>query len=161
MNSAVDDALTTPRLQLRLQSTESMLAQLDALSPEDRAQVSPEWLAQLRSQPPSLWTHGFALVLRETGAVVGTAAYKGPPADGTVEIAYAIDAPHRGRGYAKEAAQALVRYAAGEGVAIVLAHTLPEASASTSVLTASGFTKLGEVMDPEDGRVWRWQLRHA
>jgi hypothetical protein len=25
------------------------------------------------------------------------------------------------------------------------------------VLTKNGFTKLGEVIDPEDGRVWRWE----
>ena len=151
--------LDTPSLRLVLESTESVLARIDALDPADRAQVSPDWLAQMRNSPPSAWTHGFAMVERVTNAPVGSAAFKGPPADGTVEIAYGVDAEHRGRGYAKEAAAALVDFAfSNEAVQVVRAHTLPEKSPSTSVLTACGFELLGEVMDPEDGLVWRWEL---
>ena len=32
-----------------------------------------------------------------------------------------------------------------------------EANASTRVLTKCGFRHVGEVMDPEDGLVWRWE----
>jgi ribosomal-protein-alanine N-acetyltransferase len=42
-------------------------------------------------------------------------------------------------------------------VRLVRAHTLPEPNASTRVLQKCGFVHVGEVMDPEDGRVWRWQ----
>ena len=38
----------------------------------------------------------------------------------------------------------------------VLAHTLPEANASTAVLERLGFACEGLVTDPEDGPVWRW-----
>jgi RimJ/RimL family protein N-acetyltransferase len=41
----------------------------------------------------------------------------------------------------------------------VIAHTLPETNASTRVLEKVGMTFVGEVMDPEDGRVWRWQVQ--
>jgi RimJ/RimL family protein N-acetyltransferase len=41
----------------------------------------------------------------------------------------------------------------------IIAHTLPETSASTRVLEKVGMTYVGEVIDPEDGRVWRWELR--
>ena len=41
----------------------------------------------------------------------------------------------------------------------VVAHTLPEKNASTRVLEKVGMRLLGEVMDPEDGRVWRWQVQ--
>jgi hypothetical protein len=37
----------------------------------------------------------------------------------------------------------------------VCAHTLPEENASTGVLTKCGFRKTGELMDPDDGLVWR------
>lgn len=39
----------------------------------------------------------------------------------------------------------------------IRAHTLPERNASTSVLTKAGFEKLGEVVDPDDGLLWRWE----
>ena len=40
----------------------------------------------------------------------------------------------------------------------VIAHTLPEKNASGRVLTKAGMQFMGEVQDPEDGLVWRWQL---
>lgn len=125
----------------------------------ERAEVSPAWLAQLRTAEPSPWTHLFAMVERATGASVGGCGYKGPPdSEGVVEIAYGVDAEHRGRGFAKEAAAALVQYALGAGIRIVRAHTRPENAASGRVLAACGFALLGEVMDPEDGLVQRWEM---
>jgi RimJ/RimL family protein N-acetyltransferase len=44
-------------------------------------------------------------------------------------------------------------------VRIVRAHTLPQPNASTRVLTKCGFIKTGEVIDPEDGLVWCWELK--
>ena len=91
--------------------------------------------------------------------MIGGASFKGPP-DGTgvVEIAYGIVPSFEGRGYATEAARALVEYAQkNEAVREIIAHTSPEANASTHVLKKCGFTFAGEVMDPEDGRVWRWE----
>jgi RimJ/RimL family protein N-acetyltransferase len=77
-----------------------------------------------------------------------------------VEISYGIDPDHRGKGYATEAAEALVSYALGDPrVRVVRAHTSPEANASTRVLTKCGLRHLGEVTDPEDGLVWRWEKR--
>jgi len=151
-------AIETRRLRLALESTESVLARIDALSPEDRAQVSPEWLARMRHSSPTPWTHGFAIIERASGSSIGSCAFKGPPdGDGTVEIAYGIDADHRGRGYAKEAAAALVEFALGAGVRIVRAHTLLENGASARVLMSCGFVSVGEVVDPEDGLVMRWE----
>jgi uncharacterized damage-inducible protein DinB len=79
-------------------------------------------------------------------------------ADGVVEIAYGIVPSYQGQGFATETARALMRYAFGSGrVRIVRAHTRPEPNASTRVLTKCGFTRVGEVVDPEDGLVWRWE----
>jgi ribosomal-protein-alanine N-acetyltransferase len=98
-------------------------------------------------------------VERAGGAVVGAGGYKGPPESaGAVEIAYGVEPGHRGRGYAKEAVAALVEFALGAGARVVRAHTRPENGASARVLAACGFARVGEVVDPEDGLVWRWEL---
>ena len=154
--------LQTERLALDLESTEAVLARIAAMAPADRAEVSPAWLAQLRASPaPGPWTHGFAVVERATGAVVGNGGFKGPPdADGVVEIAYGLAPAHRGRGYAREAVRALSDYALGAGGACrVRAHTRPDNAASARVLVVCGFTCLGQVLDPEDGPVLRWERR--
>src|SRR5690242_9053317 len=146
--------LETPRLRLVLESTEAVMARIDALPPADRAEVSPEWLKRMRASSPSAWTHGFAVVHHATGSMIGSCGFKGPPDDdGVAEIAYGIDAGHRGLGYAKEAAAALVKFALGAGARVVRAHTRPENEASARVLASCGFAPLGEVVDPEDGLV--------
>lgn len=151
--------IQTARLRLVLESTEAVLARVAGMSPADRAEVSPDWLARVRSAPPSPWTHGFALVERAAGLVVGSCAFKGPPdADGTVEIAYGVAPDYQGRGFAKEAAAALVEFALDAGARRVRAHTRPESGASGRVLAACGFERVGEVVDPEDGPVWRWDF---
>jgi putative acetyltransferase len=145
----------TDRLRLELQSRDELLAMC-----EGHPEVSPAWLARLRaSTEPDPWTYGFAVVLRASGAKIGDAGFKGPPDEtGMVEIAYRIDPEHQGRGYATEAAQGLVAFAFRDHrVRFVWAHTLPTNNASTRVLEKSEFRKVGEVVDPEDGLVWRWE----
>ncbi len=156
--------LRTDRLDLVLEPTEAVLARIAAMPPADQAEVSPVWLARLRALPaPAPWTHGFSLVERATGLEVGSCGYKGPPdEDGVVEIAYGVAPPHQRRGYAREAARALSDFALGTGGAVcVRAHTRRDHAASERVLLACGFTCVGEVMDPEDGAVNRWELRAA
>jgi RimJ/RimL family protein N-acetyltransferase len=156
--------ITTANLKLVLNTREKVLAQIDAMSPSDRAQVSPAWLSAARSAAtPDPWLHGFAIFDRETGEAIGNCAFKGPPtSDGRVEIAYGVDETYRGRGYATEAALALTGYAfTAHGVRVVQAHTLPEESASTRVLRKSRFRFVGEIVDPEDGLVWRWEAKSS
>ncbi|HEY8503741.1 MAG TPA: GNAT family N-acetyltransferase [Gemmataceae bacterium] len=123
-------------------------------------EVSPAWLARLRTATAAdPWEHGFAVVHRESDTAIGTAGFKGPPdAAGMVEIGYGIAPGHQGRGYATEAAAALVSFAFGDDrVRLVRAHTLPENNASARVLAKCGFARVGEVVEPEDGLVWRWE----
>ncbi|HMN27784.1 MAG TPA: GNAT family N-acetyltransferase, partial [Caldilineaceae bacterium] len=64
----------------------------------------------------------------------------------------------QGRGYATEAATALVDFAFGsDAVALIRAHTMPGNGASARVLTRCGFEQVGEVVDLEDGLVLRWE----
>jgi RimJ/RimL family protein N-acetyltransferase len=75
-----------------------------------------------------------------------------------VELAYGIDPPHRGCGIATEVAGALTEFAFTDGrVTIVRGHTKPDNVASARVLEKCGFRKVGEVIDPEDGLVVRWE----
>ena len=91
--------------------------------------------------------------------MIGAVGFKGPPdEDEIVEIAYGIVPAFEGQGYATEAAAAGVTFAFESGeVRIVRAHTLPAPNASTRVLLKCGFTRKGEIVDPEDGPVWRWE----
>jgi [ribosomal protein S5]-alanine N-acetyltransferase len=152
--------LQTPRMRLILQTREEVRAAIAAMNAEHQAQVSPEWLARLDASPDfDPWNRSFGAVHRESGAVVGSCGFKGPPADGVVEIAYAIEPEMQGKGLATEAARALVEFAFSTGdVRVVRAHTLPQANASTRVLAKCGFTHVGQVIDPEDGPVWRFEL---
>lgn len=127
-------------------------------------EVSPEWLDRLRSASgPDPWRYGFFVVDPGKNAAVGMAAFKGPPdAHGAVEIAYAIVPACEGRGYATEVAGALVEFAFASGrVRLVRAHTLPTSNASTRVLQKCGFRHTENVVDPEDGPVWRWERQGA
>lgn len=154
--------ILTEHLRLLLNTAQETLASVEAMSPADRAQVSPVWLARVKaSESADPWLHGFDVMHRVSGTAVGSCGYKGPPgADGIVEIAYGIAPAYQGLGYATEVARALVAFAFGNGgVRMVCAHTMPEEGASPRVLTKSGFERVGEVVDPEDGLVWRWEVR--
>ena len=152
--------LETPNLLLSLRNPDQVRADLAVMDPAQKKEVSPDWLSRIASATDSdPWLHGFTLLHRVTGEAVGTAGFKAPPdATGAVEIAYAINPEHQGRGNATEAARALTDYAFATGqVRLVRAHTLPESNASTRVLTKCGFHHVGAVIDPEDGPVWRWE----
>ena len=168
--------LETSRLTLRPCSPEHLLALIDqperfetllGLPAADGLRqffvsddVSPDWLAALRSaRGPDPWRHGFFVIDRESGCVIGSAGFKGPPdRTGMVEIAYGIVPSREGRGYATEAAAALVRFAlADEQVRLVRAHTLPMLNPSARVLEKCGFRNTGTFVDPDDGPVWRWE----
>lgn len=121
------------------------------------ARQTGEMLMVSGARPP--WC-GYLAVDDATGMFVGTCGFKGAPnQDGMVEIAYFTFPDGERRGYATEMARSLTEIAARSGDVIkVIAHTLPEHGASTRVLEKVGMIYLGEVSDPEDGRVWRWEL---
>ncbi len=152
--------IPTARLDLLLQTPAETLAWVESLPPDVRVEVSPEWIARVQnSEPGNPWTLGFRARLRDTGAVVGTCAFKGPPdADGMVEIAYGIEEAYRGCGYASEASSALTTFAFRTGdVRCVRAHTKIDNVASVRVLERCGYQFVGEVVDPDDGLVSRYE----
>jgi RimJ/RimL family protein N-acetyltransferase len=153
--------LETKSLKLVPRMPEEVRSFIKGMTEDQRAEVSSEWLRLVqKAKTPDPWTLGFAMVHRDTGLVIGTCGFKGPPGqEGMVEIAYGVTPEQQGKGYATEAARALVGFAFNTGkVREVRAHTLTEENASTRVLAKCGFRRVGEILDPDDGIVWRWEL---
>jgi RimJ/RimL family protein N-acetyltransferase len=101
---------------------------------------------------------GYLAILN--GKCVGSCAFKTPPIEGRVEIAYFTFPENEGRGIATSMAKRLVEKAMSGSQGIrICAQTLPERNASTRVLEKLGFQKVAEVNHPEDGRVWEWELK--
>ncbi len=104
---------------------------------------------------------GYFVLDADTRVIVGSCAFKGEPTDdGTAEIAYLTYPEFEGQGYATSMAEKLLQLAKGcPTIKRVIANTLPEVNASTSVLKKVAMSFVGEVVDPEDGVVWQWQAK--
>ena len=171
MNMTTKRLLLTPSIPanlLALMESEERYAQVSGVRPAEglRAffvsdEVSKAYVDLLRTATgPDPWQHGFAIIHRDTNEAIGSVGFKGPPdAHGMVEIAYGVVPAYQGKGYAGEAADAAIAYAfADPSVRLIRAHTMPELNASTRILARRGFAQMGEIVDPEDGLVWRWEL---
>lgn len=115
---------------------------------QERGGIEPPWGGYLAMEKPSR-------------SVVGTCGFKGPPdTDGAVEIAYFTFPGGEGRGIASAMAWTLCAIASRQsGVRLLRAHTLPELNASARLLGRLGFVHTADVVDPEDGPVWRWERK--
>ena len=152
--------IRTPRLELQLRSPEELRSQLAAMPAEHRAQISPSWLQRVEAASTAdPWLHGFKAVA-EDQKVIGQGGFKAPPHAGVVEIAYVVEPYHQRSGFATEIAAGLAAFAFSfEEVDRVRAHTLVAGTASQRVLLKCGFRNLGEVIDPDDGVVLRFEQR--
>ena len=74
-------------------------------------------------------------------------------------IAYLTAPEFRGRGFASRTAARLLAIAqeADPDIA-VFAKTPPKETASTAILRRLGFKMIGEVLDEDIGKAWRWLL---
>jgi RimJ/RimL family protein N-acetyltransferase len=113
-------------------------------------------LGQMQRDPGSQKWLVRALVLREDRTMVGHAGFHGPP--GTTgldpdkaELGYTVFPPFRGRGYATEAAVALMDWAHGEGIDRFVASVGPWNEPSLAIVRKLGFVQTGEQWDDEDG----------
>lgn len=104
--------------------------------------------------PP--WICYYALVDRK---LVGSAAFKGKPVDGKVEIAYGTFERFRKMGYGSLICHELVSLSLmTDPLVKVTARTLPDNEPSKKVLRKNGFIYVGMVNDGDDGNVCEWEF---
>jgi [ribosomal protein S5]-alanine N-acetyltransferase len=113
---------------------------------------------QMRREPCSQEWLVRAVVLRSESRLVGHAGFHGPPGvngpsqPDALELGYTIFPEFRGRGYATEAAQALMDWAAEtHGIRHFIASIAPANQASLAIVRKLGFVRTGEQWDDEDG----------
>jgi [ribosomal protein S5]-alanine N-acetyltransferase len=121
--------------------------------------VPQSWIDEVMKAEPGNWKLGFHIIHKADQILIGMCGFKGPPdADGVAELGYGIAPSYQLRGYATEATRTVTEHYLSTGqLRKVRAHTLPEENPSTSVLKKCGYTKIGEVIEPGDGLVWRWE----
>jgi RimJ/RimL family protein N-acetyltransferase len=105
-------------------------------------------------RPGELWRN-WVVRRRADAAAVGTvqATLTRQAGSWTAEVAWIVGVPWQGRGYATEAARALVGWLVEGGVGEIVAHVYPGHAASERVAAAAGLAATGEEVDGE--RVWR------
>jgi len=115
-------------------------------------QLAPDWAALLSTR----------LYVLDGVRVVGSGGVKAPPLeDGEVEIGYGMAPAYQGRGLATQAARVLTDEALAQGASRVSAFTAPDNTASCRLLQRIGYVRDGEMIDPDDGLVWRWVHERA
>jgi len=136
-------------------------AMIDATIPEDwpnadLAEFLPVYASWLAEDPGLLGLGPWLSVERESRTLVGGAGFHGPPKDGAVEIGFDTLAAFRNRGYAAEAARALVEWALlRPDVHRVLARCVPGNAPSMRVLEKIGM----RVTEGPAGGGMRWEIR--
>jgi RimJ/RimL family protein N-acetyltransferase len=111
------------------------------------ARIPTGWRPDVLDLPPSSNPRfgAYAMLDAMETLLLGSAGFTGPPSDdGAVELGYEVAPPYRGRGYATEAAGALVRWALAQPeVSRVIAATDADNPASIRVLERVGFRRAG------------------
>ena len=168
------DIIHSPRLDLIALSPDflsaSIRGDLASASQLINLVIPPEWLeanwlmemrlAKLHENPALEPWLLRAVGLRETKFMVGFigfhtlpgADYLNPYAPNSVEFGYTIFPDYRGKGYASEAAQALMDWATREhDVRRFVVSISPTNQPSLRIAQKFGFRKVGFFTDPEDG----------
>ena len=148
MPAAVADALPEDRA--------TAMRLLDATVPESWPQADlVDVLPMQAAASPDAERFGVWLIIeRQTNTVVGDIGFMGPPEGGSVEIGFSVIPDRRRRGYATDAARAIVDWALREpSIRRVTARSDVDNEASSRVLRAVGFSRVGE-----SDRVIRWRI---
>ena len=161
--------IETERLQLVWLTAEAMDALVGGRRSELPYAVPPDWpdehdarflrlrLRQLRQDPDRADWGVAAIVLRESGELIGHIGFHGPPGVNArrerdaVELGYTVFPDHRRRGYATEAVRALLEYAREHGVRRFVASVAPGNEPSLRLVRGLGFVEVGRHWDEEDG----------
>ena len=163
--------LTTERLSLvalRPEDADELAPALDQPALHEFIGGAPLSPAELRrrferlavghsSDGREMW-HNWAVRRRTSGDAVGTMQATVTPASRVAQIAWVVGVPWQGRGYATEAAAALVAWLVSSGVETIEAYVHPGNAASARVAERSGLQPTDELVDGE--RVWRRVTEH-
>jgi len=168
------DIIYSPRLELIALSqaflNASIRGDLETASRSIGLDIPTEWLeakwlmemrlGKMRENPVlEAWLLR-AVGLRETKTMIGFIGFHTLPgadylnsyAPGSVEFGYTIFPNYRGKGYASEAAKALMDWATREyGVTRFVVSISPVNEPSLHIAQKFGFRKVGSFTDPEDG----------
>jgi [ribosomal protein S5]-alanine N-acetyltransferase len=169
------DPIVSERLELRPMTVEFFDAVLEGHPEETGVAIPDDWpddhdrrflelrRRQLAESPELDWR--VYTVVRD-GEMIGHAGFHGPPGRNArndpeaVEIGYTVFPPHRRRGYATEAARALVAWARDErGIRRFLFSISPTNEPSLAIARKLGFTEVGCHWDDEDGEELQFELR--
>lgn len=124
-----------------------------AIAPPEVLQMLARIAAEIGADfTPSAW------MIVEDGEIVGLCSLIRAPENGEIHIGYGIAPSRERRGYVTRAIGELLEWARKDPrVTLVSADTGVENIASQRVLERNGFIRIGERIDPEDGRVICWQ----
>jgi RimJ/RimL family protein N-acetyltransferase len=106
-----------------------------------------------------------AIAERGGRRLIGQIGFHGAPgrnglgAADAIELGYSVDEPFRGRGYATEAARAMIAWARARGIRRVLALVAPGNAASLAVVRKLGMREVTVVVDDVDGPEIVFELR--
>ena len=124
--------------------------------PGDAFGLFPSLAERLRRHPEAEPWGGILSLIEKAGMIaVGNMGTKGPPdTTGTVDIGYGMNPSYEGRGYMTEAVQGLTAWLLAQpGVVRVTADCLKTNTGSVRVLEKSGFVRVRERYDADEGGV--------
>jgi RimJ/RimL family protein N-acetyltransferase len=151
--------LTPAHRQAFQQSREAFAALLGVSLPAGWPEF-PEAFGPGFPEAPAPWSP-YLFLHRTESRLIGNGGYVGAPsADGVVEIGYEIGPEHQGRGFATEAAGAMVTAAFAAGAQAVIAHSLAETNASNAVMQKLGM-RFDSELEQQGMKIWRWRIDRA
>jgi RimJ/RimL family protein N-acetyltransferase len=170
------EPIVSERLELVAMTAEFLDALLDGRHGETGLAIPADWpddhdrrflelrRRELRERPELLGWFVYAVVAGQK--LVGHAGFHGPPGRNArsdaeaVELGYTIFRLYRGRGYATEAARALIAWAREKhGIRRFLFSIAPANEPSLAIARRLGFTEIGRHWDDEDGEELEFELR--
>jgi len=170
----MSDSIYTQRLQLiplNLEQLELTLQNIEALETSLNITIMRPWITdrvrraigmkidKMRKAEISQhnWLTYWLIVMKDENIGAGMLGFKGfPDANGSTEIGYGIDEAHQGKGYMREAVQALIDWAFTHPFCNVITASEVENPASRRLLE-----KLGAQLVEESDHSTSWEIRKA